>query len=345
MPEVSVIIPVHNSERFIGQCLDSIVNQTIEDIEIIVVDDGSTDGSAGIYEAYAAGDSRIKVVKTASVGAGYARNAGLEIASGKYVGFVDSDDYVSQDMFRKLVKEAVHTDADCVRCGYSRIIGSKVMRSEGCESIRRVITGKKCKDYAIGLVGENRFNPDFFKVDTMVWNGIYSTALIQKHGLSFLSEREIMSEDMIFNLDFFSKCRKIVTLPDCLYFYRLNEGSLSRRLSDSEMDEIRSLLDCLKSRARMLDDEKLAADFRLRYERLAIALCVTYMSKAVRYCTTRAEAAEVIRAIVGNSGFRLLISGHPAENLTVNYRVVRTLVKFRLSWIIYLLFRIKNMAM
>ena len=116
-PMISILVPVYNVSKYLRQCLDSLVNQTIKDIEIICVDDGSTDSSHEILEEYAAADSRIVIVTKANGGLPSARNAGLDVAKGKYVGFVDGDDYVDTDMYRKMYNAAVANDADIVVCG------------------------------------------------------------------------------------------------------------------------------------------------------------------------------------------------------------------------------------
>ena len=102
MAAVSVLIPVYNTEAYLRKCLDSITNQTLQDLEIICVDDGSTDGSADILREYRRRDSRIRIVTKRNGGLPSARNAGLDAASGEYVGFVDSDDWIEPDMFRRL---------------------------------------------------------------------------------------------------------------------------------------------------------------------------------------------------------------------------------------------------
>ena len=116
-PIVSVLIPVYNVEKYLKKCLDSVVNQTLTDIEIICVNDGSTDGSLKILEEYRSIDSRIKIINKANGGLPSARNAGLNAAKGRYVGFVDSDDYIEPNMFEKLVDVAEHEESEVVICG------------------------------------------------------------------------------------------------------------------------------------------------------------------------------------------------------------------------------------
>lgn len=119
MPKVSVIVPVYNVENYIRKCLDSIISQTLKDIEIILVDDGSEDNSGKICDEYAEKDSRIIVIHQKNNGLSNARNTGLNIASGEYIGFVDSDDYIKSEMYSEMYQTAEKTDADMVLCNYS----------------------------------------------------------------------------------------------------------------------------------------------------------------------------------------------------------------------------------
>ena len=105
MAKVSVIIPIYKVEKYLSRCLDSVVNQTLDDIEIVLVDDGSPDSCPEICDRYAKKDSRIKVIHKKNEGLGYARNSGMLIATGEYIAFLDSDDYVSKDMYEKVYSE------------------------------------------------------------------------------------------------------------------------------------------------------------------------------------------------------------------------------------------------
>ena len=116
MPKVSIIIPVFNAEKYLEKCLDSLVNQTLEDIEIICIDDGSTDNSLEILKTYEQKDKRIKVLQQTNKKQGAARNYGIREAIGEYIGFVDSDDWAELDMFEKLYNKAISTDSDITMC-------------------------------------------------------------------------------------------------------------------------------------------------------------------------------------------------------------------------------------
>lgn len=120
-PKVSVIVPIYNVEKYLRRCLDSLVNQTLTDIEIILVDDESPDNSNEIYKEYLAKDNRIKLVQKKNGGLGFARNSGLEIATGEFIAYIDSDDYVDVNMFKKLYDTSKNNNLDTVYCGYNNL--------------------------------------------------------------------------------------------------------------------------------------------------------------------------------------------------------------------------------
>ena len=120
MPKVSIIVPVYNVEKYLNRCIQSLLNQTLKDIEIIMVDDGSPDRCPQMCDNYAKKDNRIKVIHKQNAGLGYARNSGLEIATGEYIAFVDSDDFVNSQMYETLYNNAVSTKADVVYSGFRK---------------------------------------------------------------------------------------------------------------------------------------------------------------------------------------------------------------------------------
>ena len=116
--KLSIIIPVYNTEKYLHRCVDSVLQQNMSDYELILVDDGSTDGSGKICDEYKEKDSRVKVIHTQNQGVSKARNTGLELSSGEYIGFVDADDYIDADMYEKLIEASIDSNADVCCCGY-----------------------------------------------------------------------------------------------------------------------------------------------------------------------------------------------------------------------------------
>lgn len=218
MPKVSVLIPVYNVEKYLEQCLDSIINQTFTDIEIICVNDGSTDKSGEILKRYAAKDNRIKIVNKKNGGLPSARNAGINAAKGEYLSFVDSDDYIQPDMIEKLYDAAVKTNAEIVICGAN--IFPETPRANGW--LYTVLSPQeeyyeKCSD---DLLFKNPASRPF------IWRTFVSKALIDRNKFRLREDIHI-GEDNAFQFRIYPKANGIALIPDKLYNYRwFREDSL-----------------------------------------------------------------------------------------------------------------------
>lgn len=218
MPKVSVIIPVYNVEEYLRQCLDSVVNQTLRDIEIICVDDGSTDGSAAILREYADKDSRVKVLLHEHTNAGEARNAGMAVATGEYLGFVDSDDWCELTLFEKAYAKAKAENSDMVFWGYcdrDETTG-KIVRNRPVTlpvGVRSPFAGSSLGDKVFSTFG---FAP---------WNRIVRRGMIVENGLKFQAVER--SNDVAFGCMAIAVASRISTLDEVLYNYRVrSEGNL-----------------------------------------------------------------------------------------------------------------------
>lgn len=221
--KVSVVVPVYNAQKHLSRCVDSILTQTYQNIEIILVDDGSVDDSYKMCDDLANTDSRVKVIHKENAGAGMARNTALEVVSGDYVLFVDSDDYIALDTVKKCMDSVSKHNSDTVVFGYS------FMSDDGKVTPERINAGRLCYD-------ENDIKsdllPSFFTLskgfEVSVWGKLFSSKIIKDHALRFLSEREIYSEDALFLLSYFPKSECASVVDENLYFYCDNDTSISR---------------------------------------------------------------------------------------------------------------------
>ena len=206
MPKVSVIIPVYNVEKYLERCLDSVINQTLKDIEIICINDCSPDNSLEILKKYAKKDSRIQIVDLKeNKGAAIARNEGLKIAQGEYIGFVDPDDYVELDFYEKLYNRAVETSADIVKGDVkTHFLDGNVLKSDELNS----------------LINKNKF---YFLYNW--WSAIYKASLVFNNKITFPDECP-KAQDVVFLNRCLIKSKKVVTLEDAYYCHIKREGSL-----------------------------------------------------------------------------------------------------------------------
>lgn len=213
-PKLSIIIPVYNCESHLNRCIKSILGQTFSDFEIILVNDGSTDGSGKFCDHFTQTDTRIKVIHKANGGPGSARNAGLEIACGEFVGFVDSDDFVDPEMFQIMFEKAVEHDADIVQCGFEYTSTESVVVSTSKYSNQTIIGSVNCVEaYSHQRDINNFIHCKIFRktiIDNIRFPDLY------------------ISEDAVFILQACSKCKKLIILEETFYKYVQRTESLTR---------------------------------------------------------------------------------------------------------------------
>lgn len=240
LPKVSVIVPVYNMDKYLSTCVHSIISQSLEDIEVILVDDGSTDGSPSLCDELSVNDRRIRVIHKENEGLGFARNSALSVAKGEFVTFIDSDDYIAKNTLEFAYGLAVAHDADEVRYLFRRVSG------ESC--LHELYTDRNGFEKTEAISLDEKLNPILQNIGPLfiqsqdcvfstgsVCTAIYRRSVIEENGLSFFSEREYVSEDYIFNLEFALKCRKIIFTNAALYFYRANANSLSKRCDENKV--------------------------------------------------------------------------------------------------------------
>lgn len=225
-PIISVIVPVFNSEPFLKQCLDSICAQTYESLQIICVDDNSTDHSWAILEEYASKDSRFVICQKPNEGVSLARNYGLDRATGEYILFVDSDDWIDPETAEQALRSARDSSADVVMWSYIREMGSASREKrifEGnvlfdAEAVRDQLYRRM-----IGPYGEEIGKPENADALCTVWGKLYRSELIQSNQIRFYDIRKIGTyEDGLFNLNVFAHTGKAMFLDRCFYHYRRN---------------------------------------------------------------------------------------------------------------------------
>ena len=241
-PKVSIIVPVYNTEKFLVQCIDSLTAQTLEDIEIIIVDDGSRADCAQLCDELAERDTRIKVIHKINEGPGLARNAGIALASGEYVGFLDSDDYFKPEIYELLYSAAVRYDADIVTSGVCYVGGNTFSQSGGYSEKfffeeETVFEGEDMKTFLLGVVGAMPEESDDSRYGVSVCNKIFRRSTITNEKIEFLSDRKYMSEDVLFIVDFAKKAKKAVGIPVALYCYRRNDVSVSKSYKSDRFEK------------------------------------------------------------------------------------------------------------
>ena len=245
-PKVSVIVPVYNVEQYLDRCMQSLFAQTLKDIEIILVDDGSPDRCPQMCDEYAAADARVRVCHKQNNGLGMARNSGLDIATGEYVTFLDSDDYAAPDLCERMYQAGKETDADLVLAGMNTVGGS-IMAKDGevtsmhCFEETELFLGQAGRmKLTQGFIGARHSEKDDSRYGYSVCKNLYRRETIQNNGVRFLSERLVVLEDILFQLDFVPFVERAVGIPGAFLYYCRNGASLSKGYREDRFE--RSML-------------------------------------------------------------------------------------------------------
>lgn len=246
MVKVSIIIPIYNVEKYLDKSVQSARNQTLQDIEIILVDDESPDGCPQMCDEYAMLDSRIKVVHKKNGGLGFARNSGLEIATGKFVTFLDSDDFVDLYTYEHLYNIAKAENFDAVYYKFERFVNEDAVKdAEVCNKITKY-KNEGVKDLMLDIIASEPSAKVDHKIHCSSCTAMYRMDIIKNNNVRFHSERELISEDLIFNLDFLKYANNIAFNNGAHYHYRVNPISLTSTIRTDRIEKNLTLYKYIK---------------------------------------------------------------------------------------------------
>lgn len=258
-PLVSIIIPVYNVNNYLRRCLDSVVGQTYQKLEIILVDDGSTDNSGKICDEYAQIDNRIIVVHKINGGLSDARNVGIDIASGKYIAFIDSDDFVSTKYIQILLEEIMKKNADIAICKYVK--GSRD------DFVKENNKKRKIKCFKSVEMLKN-WHGKYKHVETVAWNKLYKLSLFKENNISY--PQGYYNEDVQTTHLLINKADNIILIDEVLYYYFQRKDSITGAISEKKIED-----NIYSQKVRMSFFS--GNNYQDSYERLLIKLLKYYM--------------------------------------------------------------------
>ncbi len=348
-PKVSIIIPVYNAEKYLERCVESVRHQSLEDIEIILVDDSSNDASPQMCDKMAEEDARIKVIHKENEGAGKARNVGLQFASGKYIGFVDSDDFVERDMFKVLHERAETYNSDLVMSGVLFVDGNMFSEAGGC--VRKTYftedthfeTAEEIKKLRFGIIGALPGDADDSKYGMSIWKNLFKTEIIKKNNIFFRSEREILSEDALFMVDYISCITRATGISDAFYNYCRNGESISKGY---KKDRFEKSLVFVKEIKKRFDNGATPEEYRIYIYRFWQAMCRVLCSQEImnaenehiKYTDLRRRLKDVCTHSLTVSALK----AYPIGKLPLGQRVFAYGVKYRLYFLLKILVRLRS---
>lgn len=338
LPKVSIIVPVYNVEKYLDRCIQSLLKQTLQEIEIILVDDESPDSCPQMCDKYAIYDSRIKVIHKKNEGLGMACNSGLKIATGDYIAFCDSDDWVSPATYETLYSTAINTNADAVYSGIQTINDEGIVTLMNQPTNFEIIT-ERCRiyEFAMDMISSRAEDPIESHIAMSAKIVLYRRNLIEQYNLKFESERKLISEDLIWNLDILGHASIITTIPQTFYYYYNNANSISKKIRLDRFGYFKIIRNELFHRtANMgfpIDVKERINRMFLRYVRHDIGnILLSENPFLLRY--------KLVKERMSDKTTQIVLSSFPLKKLTKRQQFVMWAIRYQQVILIYLLFKL-----
>lgn len=322
MEKVSIVVPVYNAEKYLDRSVGSLLVQSYENIEIILIDDDSIDSSLDLCKKFEKNDNRVKVYKSERFGVSAARNTGIKQASGKYLCFLDSDDEYEKDFVKNMVSTIEMCGVDLVVCGYKEICDSSTMiKNYNLDSsdVIEYLNAYCCKD-------------SFEHVANYPWNKLYITATIKENNVMF-DEKITVSEDAIFNMEYLTKVNKVKVISDALVKHYIIVNSLVTTKINKNIQEYTIMKNyCL---------------FEKNYElRKAEEKFADIIGRFLLYCYLRLgniysgkESKEFIKRIQNKHNRKII---KKASCLNMNYKIFKILFSLKMNILLWIYCEIKQ---
>lgn len=337
---LSVIVPVYNVEKYLDKCVQSLINQTLSELEIILVDDKSPDNCPQMCDEWAQKDTRIKVVhKTQNEGLGMACNTGIEVATGEYVAFCDSDDWVDAEMYETMYNMAAKHQAQAVYTGLKRIDEKGDITLFPHPTETRFYKGRDAVDeLMLNIIASEPSDPVERHIAMSAKVVLYSRELIDRYHIRFESERKIISEDLFFNLDNLTHAERVVVLPNRFYYYFCNNQSLTKAVRKDRFEQNLVMRDELKKR---YSSYIMHPDFLNRVNRLFIGYARTDVVLLCKYNSISIkERIKLLQMISNHPIWIQLQKEYPISKMPISHRFVFFCIKnkimlplFLISWL------------
>lgn len=334
---VSVVVPVFNGEDFIRKCVHSILNQDLSEIEIILIDDGSTDSTPSILDNLMKAYPQIHAYHIPNGGQGLARNFGIDKCKGEYVGFVDADDFIDSCMYGRLYLEAKKSNSD-IAWSFTKSTDWTEHSPFGAKTIFE--SDEEIGSFAAELVGGNPSSRDDSLLGMHVGKCIYRRSYLNDNGIRFESERVVNSEDLLFNLDALTCCSRLLVVDEAFYTicYDANPDSYSKRYDE---DRINAFTELHRRMIRRMHSSSRLSDCELRADRRYIANARVCIKLAVLSAESFSEMRRRVRAITSKKELREVLDRYPIRLLPFMQRVFTYCMKGNNSVLLILLTRMR----
>lgn len=326
---VSIVLPIYNVEKFLPKCLDSVVNQTYENLEIICVNDGSPDASAEIVKAYTEKDSRIILINQKNQGLSGARNTGIEAAKGEYIMFLDSDDWIDEKTCETAVEQIKKENAQLVMWNYMREFPDKsipknifdangqkiiIFENESMQSLHRRIAG---------LAGEELRVPENADSAVTAWGKLFRTEIIRDNGLAYTDTKIIGTEDALFNLEAFCYVKKAVFINEYFNHYRKdNDTSLTRKYKSSLFSQWQELYTRM---GKIIAEKKLPFESALN-NRIALSIIGIGLNEIINDSSPK-EKIRKLKSVITSPRYKKAYADLETKYFPIHWKLFFTLCR------------------
>jgi glycosyltransferase EpsH len=336
-PKVSIVVPVYNVKDYIHRCIDSLIHQTLKDIEIILIDDGSTDNSRNIIDEYASKDKRIRTFHIENAGVSNARNIGISESLGEYIMFLDSDDWIDFETCEVGYSKALETGADILFWSWQKESphGSyKDFYLENNSSILSSNEVEKLKIRCVGLLDDELRNP--IKTDhfTTPWAKLYKRIFIIETNVKFIERKKVGMEDVLFNIEVFQKVKKVAYLANYFNHYRIyNPNSLTKTDTNNLFTKFNNLFDAIGKIENNHPRFKDALNNRIAMSLINIMLSITNDRNLYSF----KERINQIKRVIYSERIKHSLKSLALRELPFHWKVFFLFSKYRFVFGIYIM--------
>lgn len=336
---ISIIVPIYKVEKYIRRCVDSILNQTYENLEIILVNDGSPDGCAKICDEYTVKDSRIKVIHKNNEGLGFARNAGLDCATGKYITFIDGDDYIGSEHLEKMYRSIKKTGTDTCLGGHTKVYREKEVKHYNV-CVGSVYRNDVIQQILPRMCGADNNGSDY--IEMSVCMALFSNDIIQNNNLRFVSEREFISEDLVFDFEYYPLSEGVCVVDSIDYYYCDNDGSLTTRYRHDRFQNQIELYKYLIEKSQNLGLVSLCKP-RLQNTVIAIARYSVKLEYKFANKNGKITAKNNIKSICENKDLSQIFSEYDDHNIKISSRIINHFIRKKEYGLLEIVMKMKNL--
>lgn len=343
LPKISVIVPVYNVEPYLEQCVTSLTAQTLEDIEILLVNDASTDGSLKLAQKLAKKDKRILVLDKPHGGLGDTRNYGVKHACGEYLSFVDSDDWVDTNMYQNLYAAAQEAQADLVVFNFVRENMQNHERRESRLPIHYPeLDGETAKTVFAALIGPDAKDTLWRSVEMLgsAWRRLYRRSWFLEKDLQYPNEEVVMLEDLPVSIRAHALAERVLFVGGAYYHYRYNPDSLSTRYRPQKMEKLTACYEMVQS---FLEEQGIVKEYKDRHlawlMRMAAHSSLVNCFSPMHTVSMRERAAEV-SGILRNPILKQAVASNYLADGTKADRIILRILRTKNLFLVYLFYQI-----